>query len=203
MIPPGFRTRNPEEASRSSRSSVPWSSVTSCIERTYARICRVIGKRRQRESRKGRETSKRSREGTSERQRGSHDGELVGLAVCCPMTEFIASFSSPVPRNRESSMVERVAKRDSLFHWKLPEKEIEKAACRESCHVAKNNSQDVCDVNGVVKCNFHNIRNYRYTFFFEYSSSSILQLEIALLSCIYSKILQYIVHTLIRALWVL
>jgi len=74
----------------------------------------------------------------SERQRGSHDGELVGLAVCCPMTEFIASFSSSVPRNREPSTVERVVKRDSLFHWKLPEKEIEKAASRESCHVVKN-----------------------------------------------------------------
>lgn len=72
---------------------------------------------RKRGRRRGREMrNEGSREGTSEKQRGSHDGELVGLAVCCPMTEFIASFSLPVPRNREPSMIEQVAKRDSLFH---------------------------------------------------------------------------------------
>lgn len=74
-------------------------------------VKRKRGRRRRREMR-----NEGSREGTSEKQRGSYDGELVGLAVCCPMTEFIASFSLPVPRNREPSMIEQVVRRDSLFH---------------------------------------------------------------------------------------
>ena len=118
-ILPNFRARNPEEASRSSRSSVPGSSVTSRMEQSaYACVRRVRegSKERKREKRRGRETrSETSREGTSERQRGSHGGELVGLAVCCPMTEFIASFAF-APKSRSFDVTGRVARRDSLFH---------------------------------------------------------------------------------------
>lgn len=58
-----------------------------------------------------------SREGISERQRGSRVGELVGLAVCCPMTEFIASFAF-APKSRSFDVIGRVARDEtlSLFH---------------------------------------------------------------------------------------
>lgn len=114
----------------------PWKQRYFAYGAKRVRVCAPCNRkereaRGERGRRRGRETS---REGTSERQRGSRGGELVGLAVCCPMTEFIASFAF-APKSRSFDVIGWVARRDSLFHWKLPEKEIEKAVYRKGYRV--------------------------------------------------------------------